>query len=121
MNVQQPLYMDKRAFLTWVDGREGRYELAGGQVVMMTGGTVRHALVVANVLGLLRQKLDRKRWLILSDVGLDVGPHTLRYPDVVVVDRSGANIREVSVRAPVFVVEVLAPSTTKTDFGDKGA
>ena len=121
MNAQQPLYMDKPAFLAWVEGRDGRYELAGGQVVMMTGGTVRHSLIVSNVLGLLRQKLDRKRWLVLPDVGIDVGPRTFRYPDVVVVDRSGENIQEPSVRAPVFVVEVLSPSTTKTDFGDKGA
>ena len=30
MNVQPNLHMDKAAFLAWVEGREGRYELAGG-------------------------------------------------------------------------------------------
>ena len=120
MNVQQPPYMDKPAFLAWVDGREGRYELAGGQVVMMTGGTIGHALIVANVLEMLRRKLDRKHWLVLADVGVDVGPRTIRYPDIV-VDRPGAKIRDMTVRAPVLAVEVLSPSTTKIDFGDKAA
>jgi Uma2 family endonuclease len=120
MNVQQPIYMDKSAFFAWAEGREGRYELAGGQVVMMTGGTVWHASVVANVFELLRQKLDRKRWTVWADFGVDVGPHTVRYPDVV-VDRPGAKGLDRTAHAPALVVEVLSPSTTKTDFGDKAA
>ena len=35
MNIQQPTYMDKSAFLAWAQGREGRFELAEGRVVMM--------------------------------------------------------------------------------------
>jgi hypothetical protein len=34
MNVQLPVHMDKAAFLAWVQGLEGRYELANGRVVM---------------------------------------------------------------------------------------
>jgi hypothetical protein len=30
MNVQTHIHMDKTAFLAWVQGREGRFELAGG-------------------------------------------------------------------------------------------
>ena len=112
--------MDKPEFLAWVEGREGRYELVGGQVVMMTGGTIGHARIVANVLELLRRKLDRKLWLVLADVAIDVGPRTVRYPDVV-VDRPGAKIRDMTVKAPVLAIEVLSPSTAKTDFGDKAA
>jgi hypothetical protein len=43
MNVQPDPQMDKAAFLAWVEGREGRYELAGGRVLMTTGGTMGHA------------------------------------------------------------------------------
>ena len=39
MNVRQNLQMDKPEFLAWTRAREGRYELAGGRVVMMTGST----------------------------------------------------------------------------------
>ncbi len=89
MNVQPDLHMDKAAFLAWVQGREENYELADGRVVMMTGGTARHALVVGNLFELLRARLDRKRWRVMTEFGVDVGPRTIRYPDVVVVDRSG--------------------------------
>jgi hypothetical protein len=37
MNVQPNLRMDKAAFLAWRQATEGRYELAGGRVVMMPG------------------------------------------------------------------------------------
>ena len=37
MNVRQNLQMEKPEFLAWIRAREGRYELAGGRVVMMTG------------------------------------------------------------------------------------
>src|ERR1700730_6179691 len=42
MNIQLPLGMDKVAFLDWVQGREERYELDRGRVIMMTGGSRAH-------------------------------------------------------------------------------
>jgi Uma2 family endonuclease len=118
MNVQQTLRMEKPAFLAWVEGREGRYELAEGQVIMMTGGTRWHALVVGNVYDLLRRKLDRKRWTVMADFAVDIGPCTVRYPDLVVENHGEKGTDLISI-APVVVVEVLSPTTTKTDFGDK--
>ena len=118
MNIQQNLQMEKSAFLAWIEGREGRYELAGGQVVMMTGSTIGHQFIVANVFRILVNRLDRNSWLVLTDPGVDVGPKTVRYPDLVVL-RPGAKVRDMTVETPVLVVEVLSPSTTKTDFGDK--
>jgi len=44
MNVQTQLQMDNAAFLDWVQGRDERYELAEGPVMMMTGTTLRHGL-----------------------------------------------------------------------------
>jgi Uma2 family endonuclease len=120
MNVQPQLPMDNATFLDWVQGREGRYELAGGRVVMMTGGTMRHGLVVGNLFEMLRGRLDRKQWLVLAEFGIDVGPGTIRYADIV-VDRWGAKGDALSAMAPVFVAEVLSPSTTKIDLGDKAA
>jgi Uma2 family endonuclease len=120
MNVQPDLQMDKAAFLAWVEGREGRYELAGGRVLMMTGGTMRHALIAGNLFELLRTRLDRKRWRVLSDFGIDVGPRTVRYADVVVDDRQGKG-RDLTAKAPVLVAEVLSPSTATIDLGDKAA
>src|SRR5213595_983636 len=89
MNVQPHLPMDNATFLAWIQGREERYELAGGRVIMMTGGTMRHGLIVGNLFELLRARLDRKQWIVLTDFGIDIRPGTIRY-DMVVVDRRSA-------------------------------
>ena len=120
MNIQPELQMDKAAFLAWVEGREGRYELAGGRVLMMTGSTMGHGLVVGNLFELLRTRLDRKRWVVVTEFGVDVGPRTIRYPDVV-VDNPGAKRKDLTAKAPALVAEVLSPSTMTIDLGDKAA
>jgi Uma2 family endonuclease len=120
MNVQPQLSMDNAAFLDWVQGRQERYELAGGRVVMMTGGTMRHGLIVGNLFALLRGRLDRKRWVVLTEFGIDVGPGTIRYADIV-VDQWGAKGDALTAKAPVLVAEVLSPSTAQTDLGDKAS
>ena len=120
MNVRPQVEMDNGAFLEWVQGRVGRYELAGGRVVMMTGATLRHGLIVGNLFELLRARLDRKQWVVLTDFGIDVRPGTVRYADVV-VDQHGARGDALTAKAPVLVAEVLSPSTMKLDLGDKAA
>ena len=120
MNVRPQVEMGNTAFLEWVQGREGRYELAGGRVIMMTGATIRHGLIVGNLFEWLRARLDRKRWAVLTDFGIDVRPGTLRYADIV-VDRRGAKADALTAQAPALSAEVLSPSTMKLDLGDKAA
>ncbi|TMJ24626.1 MAG: Uma2 family endonuclease [Alphaproteobacteria bacterium] len=120
MNVQPHLPMDNATFLAWIQGREERYELAGGRVIMMTGGTMRHGLIVGNLFELLRARLDRKQWIVLTDFGIDIRPGTVRYGDIV-VDQPGAKGDALTAKAPVLIAEVLSPSTMKIDFGDKAA
>jgi len=110
MNVQPQIHMDKAAFLAWVQGREERFELAGGHVLMMTGGSRAHGQITANLFRTLDARLDPDRWTILSDFGVDVGPETLRYPDIV-VDPSGEAPRDLIATAPALIAEVLSPST----------
>jgi Uma2 family endonuclease len=121
MNIQLPAHMDKPSFLAWLQGREGRYELVGGRVQMMTGGTLAHGLVVGNVFKLLRDCLDPSIWAVLTDFGVDVGPRSIRYPDIVVLDRRKAKVKDLTTTVPVFTVEVLSPSTSTIDLGDKAA
>jgi Uma2 family endonuclease len=120
MNVQPHLPMDNATFLDWVQGREERYELAGGRVIIITGGTMRHGLIVGNLFELLRARLDRKQWIVLTDFGIDIRPDTIRYGDIV-VDQHGAKGDALTAKAPALVAEVLSPSTMKADFGDKAA
>jgi Uma2 family endonuclease len=120
MNIQPDLHMDKTAFIAWMQANEGRYELAGGCVVMMPGVSRAHGMLVMNIASLLRDWLDRARWTVIAQFGLDAGPETLRYPDIV-VDRAGGGAKDYTATAPVLLVEVLSPSTAATDLGDKAA
>ena len=120
MNVRPNVQMDKPAFLAWVEGREGRYELAQGRVLMMTGGFRAHGKISANLFRVLDSRLDPDRWTILTDFGVDVGPRTVRYPDIV-VEPFTKPPRDLTTTAPVLIAEVLSPSTERIDLGDKAA
>jgi Uma2 family endonuclease len=119
MNVQLDLRMDKPEFLTWVEAHEGRYELAGNRVVMMTGGSRGHAILVRRLAAALEKRLDGNRWTVLtSDFGVDVGPSTVRYPDVV-VDVAGGRFKDLTATAPALIAEVISASSAKDDLGPK--
>ncbi|HEY1362903.1 MAG TPA: Uma2 family endonuclease [Xanthobacteraceae bacterium] len=120
MNVQLPGHIDKPAFLAWVQGREERYELAEGRVIMMVGASRAHGMIVSNLIALLRGQLDPRQWTVIAEFGLDTGPETLRYPDVV-VDRAGGSGGDYVATAAALVAEVLSPSTAEKDMGDKAA
>jgi Uma2 family endonuclease len=120
MNVVLPVHMDKPAFLAWVQGREGRYELADGRVAMMVGASRAHGVIVMNLAAMLRAQLDPQQWAAFADFGLEAGETTLRYPDIV-VDRAGGRAMDYTATAPALVIEVLSPSTAEIDLGDKAA
>lgn len=88
MTVQLPLHMDKAAFLAWAEGRQERYELVEGPAVMMTRPRCAHAIIVGNLIVALRRRRDSRKWAVIAGFGLDAGPRTLRFPDIV-VDRMG--------------------------------
>ena len=115
MNVQLPMRLDKPAFLAWVQRREERYELVDGRVVMMTGASRTHGLLVLNIAMVLRSQLDPRT--VIAEFGLDAGPRTLRYPDIM-VDRAGGDY---TTSDPLLLIEVLSPSTEAMDLGDKAA
>ena len=119
MNVQLDLRMEKPEFLAWVQAHEGRYELAGSRAVMMTGGSRGHAIIVRRIAVALERRLDSARWTVLtSDFGVDLGPSTIRYPDVV-VDATGGQLRDLTATAPTLVVEFTSPSSVRDDLGPK--
>jgi Uma2 family endonuclease len=121
MNVQLDLRMDRPEFLEWVQAHEGRYELVGGRVVTMTGGSRGHATLAVQLLLALRQRLDHNQWRVLiSDFGVALGPTTVRYPDVV-VDVAGGSPKDLIATAPILIAEVLSPSSVKEDLGAKAA
>jgi Uma2 family endonuclease len=120
MNIRPDLRMSKAAFIEWDAGEGQRCELVGGRVVMMPRPSENHGMIVMNLGVLLRTRLDRKQWTVIAEFGLDTGPETLRYPDIVVYP-AGSSGNSYTTSTPILLAEVLSPSNAETDFGDKAA
>jgi Uma2 family endonuclease len=113
---------EPEAFLLWSSQRrreEGKFELSRGRVRRTEPYATRaHARVCTNIFGELARSLDDE----LFDVGLsDFGVRTpvgIRTPDVL-VDPVNVDLTQFATATPVFIAEVLLPSTTGTDFTEK--
>jgi Uma2 family endonuclease len=114
---------ETEAFLRWgtrLDRHHPyKYELSNGKVSrMMIRVSRAHWRVTTNLLGELLIKLDRSRF----DAGVaEFGVKTadgVRYSDVV-VDRASADLKALACEAPIFIAEVLSPSTMGIDFTEK--
>lgn len=119
MNIQAPPIRDADDFLRWNEGREGRYEFVRGRIVdMMVRVTRSHVHVASRLTLALAARLDLERFLVGSaDFGIRT-PVGIRYPDVF-VDGAEGEARDLAAREPVFVAEILCPSTMAVDFGPK--
>jgi Uma2 family endonuclease len=120
MNIRPNLPMTKAAFIAWSAAEEERCELVAGRVVMMPRPSRSHGLIVSNLVVALRGQLDPHQWVVIPEFGLDSGPQTLRYPDIV-VDRAGGGAKDYTATGPALLAEVLSPSNAETDLGDKVA
>ncbi len=96
-----------------------KYELSSGKVCrMMIQISRAHWLVSANILRELLAKLDTARFQAgPSEFGVRTGVG-VRYPNIV-VDRASADLKGLACEAPIFIAEVLSPSTTAIDFTEK--
>ena len=99
-----------------------RREFLGGAVVAMSGGTNRHGLIVTNLAGLLWSRLRGHRCRAFSTdtkVRVQLATHVrFYYPDGMVVcdlNRESEHFQD----RPVLVVEVLSPTTRRTDLLEK--
>jgi Uma2 family endonuclease len=120
MNAPVQLRMDKHTFLRWAEGREGHYELSGGKVIMMTGGTRLHAYVTSDLETALKRRIDRTLWAIASaDLAVAIG-EDIRYPDVI-IEAAGQNGDALTTDRPVLIAEVLSASSMALDLHIKAA
>jgi Uma2 family endonuclease len=110
------------AFLLWGAQRkreEGKFELSHGRVTCDMIWTSRHhARVCRNIVIELGRLLDPDVFDIgAADFAVQT-PMGVRSPDVV-VDRANPRGRELSTATPIFIAEVLSPSTAGKDFTEK--
>lgn len=110
---------DATAFVRWEDRQRQRYELIGGVVRMMAGGTLGHDRVAANVIRALGNAVAGGRCSVHgSNVKIVAPAGAVMYPDAFV--RCGAADEDAtSVDDPVLVVEVESPSTKRYDMNEK--
>jgi Uma2 family endonuclease len=106
---------EPQAFVAWENRRKARYELIGGEVRLMAGGSGAHDVVAGNILAALHRALrgsdcdvHGSNLKIVSPAGM------VTYPDVFV--RCGPLADEaIECHDPVVVFEVLSPSTRSED------
>lgn len=120
MNAPLDIRMDKTTFLRWVQHQEGRWELVRGKPIMQQNPKRVHGNIARNLDDALRKRLDRQVWSVRrGDISVEVGEET-RLPDVM-VEPAGLPPDGLTTAEPVFICEVLSPSSTRNDFHDKPA
>jgi Uma2 family endonuclease len=105
-------------FLAWEREQPERYEFAGGEITMMTGGSAAHVTIALNLAMALRQAL---RGTGCRPFGSDmkvIANDTARYPDVSVTCHPVGD-RDDNVSEPVLVIEVVSLSTERDERGRK--
>jgi len=101
---------------------EFRSEFLDGEIIALSGGSIPHARIGANVFGQLYVALQGSTCeAFTSDFRLRVSSRMYAYPDVLVVCGKPmlADERQDILLNPTVIVEVLSPSTEKYDRGIK--
>jgi len=113
---------DPDAFLLWASQRpreDGKFELSRGRVRRtMINASRGHTRVCSNLMGELLRLLDRDRFDIGANDFAVRTPFGIRSPDIV-VDQASSDGRQLETATPLFIAEVLSPSTADADFTEK--
>jgi Uma2 family endonuclease len=116
--VAAPAYklIEAAEFLEMDFGTDKKAELEEGHIRMMSGGTISHALVQANLMRFLGAKLRGSGCRPYgSDMALQTGRYGVRYPDVSVICNHRQPLRDRAFAQASVVFEVLSDSTSEKD------
>jgi Uma2 family endonuclease len=96
-----------------------RHEYVSGQAYAMAGASARHNRIAGNIFARLNEYLDGEECEpFISDMKIRVAPDLFYYPDVVVTcDAPGGD--PYFRTEPRLIIEVLSPSTERTDRHEK--
>jgi Uma2 family endonuclease len=115
----QPLRMTVAEFLAWDSPGDTRYELVGGEPVMMAPPKVQHVDIADNVTGFIRPRL-RPPCRVSQGVGVLLDRETDDYFEAdLAVSCEPRRAGQQHLEAPRLVVEFLSPSTRHHDLGTK--
>jgi Uma2 family endonuclease len=105
-------------FLAWEREQPKRHEFADGVITLMTGASAAHVRIAGNIAFALRQRLRGTGCEAFGSDMKVIANGTVRYPDISVTCRP-LNDRDDRITEPVVVIEVLSPTTERTDRGRK--
>ena len=117
--------MNVTEFFAWEELQEGdaRFELVNGEVISMSPERARHVQVKARAWLALRNAVEKSGSgcaVFMDGMTVVINEHTAREPDVSIqckpVDSETTFLDE-----PIAVVEVISPSSTRSDTGAKVA
>ncbi len=107
--------MSRDEFLDWAEAQDAPIESDGMQPVEMTGGSLLHDRIRRRLGRLLEDRLTGTPFESFGpNAGVATAGSSVRYPDVVIAPKGGANKSKLVAEA-VVVVEVLSPSSHRTD------
>jgi Uma2 family endonuclease len=111
--------MSEQAFFAWQEKQERLYELVDGLPVlplkMMTGASLAHDRAVVNMIRTLGNQLRGGPCRpTTDDVAVRIPAGNIRRPDVTIECGQGGR-RDMAVKEPRVIVEVLSPSTMSFD------
>lgn len=105
-------------FLAWEATQQERHEFVDGEAFAMAGGTLVHSRITLNIATALDGQLGGRGCEVLASDAQVLAGQNIFYPDVIVACGPDA-LEGNQVRAPVFIAEVLSPSTERYDRGSK--
>src|SRR5438045_1159769 len=121
MNPARREWISIEQYLAMREQSEVRLEWQDGEVFAMSGGTMEHAQLAANVIIALGAALRGRPCRVLTTDMSVRGDARFSYPDVSVVcgEPRFFDKRRDTLMNPVVLFEVLSPSTERNDRGLK--
>ncbi len=114
------LILSPDEYLIWESKQDTKYEYENGKIIAMTGGTVPHSQIPANLSALLIPHLRGKGCKItISDAKVSLRSGKYYYPDVVVSCDERDRFSRDFLQYPTLIAEVLSPTTESRDRGIK--
>lgn len=119
MSIPEHDKLSVEEFFSAIVGKEGKFELIDGVAYAMAGAKQGYNVISSNVQTAFVPAGKRQGCRTTSsDTGVRTGPHSVRFPDVV-VDCGPADPAALTATSPTVIVEVSSPGTAVFDYGEK--
>ncbi|MEI6332500.1 MAG: Uma2 family endonuclease [Pseudanabaena sp. ELA645] len=107
-------------YLAWEADQDTKHEYENGKIIAMTGGTIPHSQISANLAALLIPHLRGKGCKVaISDAKVTTPSGKYYYPDLIVTCDDRDRFARDFLQYPTIIVEVLSPATEARDRGIK--